>query len=571
MLETHLGNYEGEVERELQDIASRQVIPRIWARDHTVWRDDPSEVSNRLGWLDIAQRMGVEVPALRDMADATRAEGLSRVVLVGMGGSSLAPEMFAAVFGPDPSCEGMQLTIADTTDPDGIAALSGDLDLRGTLFIVATKSGGTVETVSLYRYFFRALVQQLGAAEAGRHFVAITDAGSALEAIAERRGFRAVVHGDPNIGGRFSALSAFGLLPAELVGVDVHRLLRGAERMAAACGPDVAAVDNPAARLGAALGVLAQRGRDKLTLLLPSGVASFGDWVEQLLAESTGKDGKGILPVVHEPAAGLSAYGPDRVFVRLVLGDQQAWDDKLQQLHDAGHPVITLGVADRYDLGAQIFLWEMATAVAGHVMKIQPFDQPNVESAKVRARQALEEYRRRGSLPALEPLVTGESLTIYGDDRAGPADGVSAALDDFLVRLGAVEGAYIAIQAYVAPGSDVDAALRDLRAALWERTGVAVTAGYGPRFLHSTGQLHKGDGGKGLFLQIVSRPRLDLPIPDSADGDESSVSFGVLKEAQALGDRQALIDAGRSVLRIDIGHDVGDGLLRITNLCMNRS
>jgi hypothetical protein len=374
----------------------------------------------------------------------------------------------------------------------------------------------------------------------GQHFMAITDPGSRLAQVATDHHFRAIFLNDPNIGGRYSALSFFGLAPAALVGLNLEMLLERAEIMARMCGQQV---DNPGALLGAALGKLALAGRDKVTLVISPAVATLGDWIEQLIAESTGKEGKGILPVVGEPLGQPEDYGEDRFFVHLRLRGEDSHGGAIQALVEAGHPCVEILLDDLYDVGGQFFLWEFATAVAGHLLEINPFDQPNVEAAKVLARRMVSEYQEHGVLPVSE---------------AAPLSG--QVLEDFLAH--AQAGAYIALQVYVQPTPDLDDALLALRTALRRRTRLATSVGYGPRFLHSTGQLHKGDGGRGLFIQITHDPAEDAPIPDEAGSQVAVLNFGILELAQALGDRQALRDAGRQVLHFHMGTQ-GAGAVRM--------
>jgi hypothetical protein len=417
------------------------------------------------------------------------------------------------------------------------------LDPARTLFLVSTKSGGTVETLSFFKFFYNWTAEALGDDAAGEHFVAITDPGSKLAELAHRYHFRATFLNDPNIGGRYSVLSYFGLVPAALVGVDVETLLQQALTMACNCEPCNCPVDgdNNGAWLGAVLGELALAGRDKATFVLSPHIESFGDWVEQLIAESTGKEGKGILPVVGEELGSPDVYGDDRLFLYLRLDGDDSYDAAVQALEGAGYPVVQLRLRDLYDLGEQFFLWEMATAVASYRLGINPFDQPDVEAAKVLARGAVAAYAETGKLPE--------------DVPATPAAGE---LIGFL--LAAQAGDYIALQAYVQPTAEIDAALQALRWRLRQRLKLATTVGYGPRFLHSTGQLHKGDTGNGLFIQITAESPHDVPIPDEAGSAESSMTFGVLEMAQALGDKKALTAAGRRVIRFHLGDDVASGL-----------
>jgi len=538
------GDHRREVEDILQKMTDSSILPRIWNGDHTVWKPKPDEIVNRLGWMHIADNMRGEIPRLERLTGSLWKEGYRQALLLGMGGSSLAPRVFRSTFGTRE--EHLDLAVLDSTDPDAVLACAGAVDPARTLFIVATKSGGTVETLSFFKYFYRRVREAVGSDKAGRQFAAITDPGSALAGMADKYGFRETFLNDPNIGGRYSALSFFGLVPAALVGVDLGILLNRAEAMMDRCGPGVPAGENPAAVLGALLGHLAATGRDKVTLVPSLPVDSFGDWVEQLIAESTGKQGKGILPVVGETLGPPGVYGRDRFFVHLRLAYDQTHDRALAELEKAGHPVIWIDLSDRYDLGGQFFLWELATAVAGHLMDINPFDQPDVESAKVQARRMVAEYQKEGHLPKVE---------------ASPV--TSAALKNFLSRAGA--GDYLALQAYLPPVDGIDRALAGLRLRLRDTYHLATTVGYGPRFLHSTGQLHKGDAGRGLFIQFVLENAGDADIPDRPDAPESSVSFGLLKKAQALGDRQALLDAGRRVMTFRLGENPIGQLNKLTD------
>ncbi len=533
-----LGDAQATVEAGLQALCRENVVSRIWSHDYTVWKPEPPEITNRLGWLTIMETLTPSVERLRTIATALPAEGFTSVLLLGMGGSSLAPELFQKTFANHASAAALRLVVVDTTDPDAIRAAEESVDLRRTLVVVSTKSGGTVETLSAFKYFYNRLLAEVGAESVGRHFIGITDPGSKITELAARYGFRDVFLNDPNIGGRYSALSFFGLVPAALVGVDVAELLA---RASAAAGNatlnDCAAIgDNHAAFLGAALGLLDLAGRDKVTFLTSPALTSFGDWAEQLIAESLGKEGQGVLPVVGEPPAPVETYGADRLFVHLKLVGDRTHDRFVAELAAAGQPIITLQLKDLYDIGGQFVLWEMGTAIAGHFLGINPFDQPNVEEAKIKARAVVAEYAAQGSLPA------GEFAPLE-----------AAKLREFLSH--AKPGDYVAIQAYVQTTPATDAALQALRQAIHLRTGLATTVGYGPRFLHSTGQLHKGDRGNGLFIQFVSDAQQDVDIPDEAGADASSMSFGVLKQAQALGDARALRDAHRRVIAFQVGTD----------------
>jgi glucose-6-phosphate isomerase len=509
-------------------MTTQGILGRIWAHDHTVWQPEPDEITNRLGWLHLPKTMTEELGRIQRFTDSVRADGFTHVLLLGMGGSSLAPEVFSQTFGP--THEGLSLAVLDSTHPDAVLAQTRQLDYTRTLFIVSTKSGGTVETLSLFKYFYNQVAGTSAGETAGSHFVAITDPGSTLVNLAETYHFREIFLNDPNIGGRYSALSFFGLVTAALIGVDIERLLKRAQTMTGTAG------DKSGALLGAILGESAKNGRDKMTLIASPEIASFGDWVEQLIAESTGKEGNGILPVVNESPGRPEDYGSDRLFIYLRLGNDQTHEQALNKLAVAGYPVIEIELADRYDIGQQFFLWEMATAVAGYRLGIHPFDQPNVESAKKRATAMVDAYQKQGQLPESE----GQPLT-------------PEALTEFLKQ--ARPGDYIAVQAYVQPTAEIEAILRAYRLKLRNQTKLAVTLGYGPRFLHSTGQLHKGDGGNGWFIQLTSDAATEVPVPDTAGAEGSSITFNVLILAQALGDKQALEDAGRSVIRFHLGHE----------------
>jgi transaldolase / glucose-6-phosphate isomerase len=491
-----------------------RVPKRIWARDPTVWKDDPNtpEIRDRLGWLTVGEAMAQQVKALDAFRDEVRAE-FSRVVLCGMGGSSLAPEVLWRTFGASPGYP--SLHVLDSTDPRAVRQAERGGDLAKTLFIISSKSGTTQESDSFFRYFWERTGRR------GSQFVAITDPGTSLEKLAGERGFRRAFLNPPDIGGRYSALSFFGLVPAALIGIEVETLLHRAHRMAEACAACVPVLENPAAWLGAILGEGALAGQDKATFVLSPGIASFGLWAEQLIAESTGKEGKGILPVAGEPLGLPDVYGRDRVFVSMALAGEAdtGIESRLAELEKAGHPVVHLRLDDRYDLGQEFFRWEFATAVAGAVLGINPFDQPNVAESKANTKAVLAK-------------------------RSAPSPAASAAeLEKFLA--GIKPGDYLAIMAYLPPTPENDRRLAAIRLRLRDRLRAATTLGYGPRFLHSTGQLHKGGPPVGHFLQIVDRVRDDLPIPGEPFG------FGELEAAQAEGDLVALRGRGRPAIRID--------------------
>jgi transaldolase/glucose-6-phosphate isomerase len=545
MVTARLGEYQAAVDAALEGLRSQNIMSRIWANDHTVWKPEPTEIVNRLGWLGIAEKMYQELPRLENLAKEVREVGYNHTLLLGMGGSSLAPEVFRKTFG---IADGfLDLSILDSTDPVAVLVYAERLDLSRTLFIVATKSGGTVETLSFFKYFYNRVAEAIGVEHAGEHFVAITDSGSRLDELAQKYHFRDTFLNDPNIGGRYSALSFFGLVPAALLGVDLRLLLERAMAVSCNCLDCNCPVegDNYGALLGTVMGVLAKAGRDKLTLVSSPSLASFRDWIEQLVAESTGKEGGGILPVVSESVGSPDVYGDDRLFIYMKHAGEDSLDQAVQDLEDSGHPIVRVSLRDRYDLGGQFFLWEMATVVASHHLGINPFDQPNVEAAKVLARQMVAAYRETGELPESE--ATPLSPTV---------------MRSFLG--GAETGAYVSVQVYAGVSPTIDQALTALRLRLRELTGLAVTVGYGPRFLHSTGQLHKGDAGKGLFIQITADTPVDAPIPEQAGKDDVSMTFGTLIMAQALGDGQALKEAGRKVIRFHVGEDVVSELNALT-------
>ncbi len=518
---TMSGESRSIVDRALADLERNHIVSRIWKRDQTVWRMDAGEIADRLGWLDIIGYMESRISTLEDFATDVRQAGFQNVVLLGMGGSSLGPEVMRRVFG---SVTGYpHLIVLDSTVPAWIRHITGSIDPQRTMFLVSSKSGTTIEPLYLYRHFRKLVEEAVGAREAGAHFAAITDPGTPLARMADEEGFRRVFLNPPDIGGRYSVLSYFGMVPAALIGVDVRLLIARAQSMNQASSESVSASENPSAGLGAFIGSLAADGRDKLTLVAPSAVAPVGLWVEQLIAESTGKEGKGIVPVVGEPMAGTADYGRDRAFVSIRLESDE--DPSIQQavtgLRGAGHPTMTITMRDIYDLGAEFFRWEFATAVAGYLLGIHPFDQPDVQAAKDASQSILEQYRQRGRLPEVA------ATTQVTDLLQGP-----------------LEGKYLGIMAYVGESPDLERAVSDLREAVVRRYGIATTFGYGPRYLHSTGQLHKGGPASGLYLQILDSHLPDVAVPDQP------CTFGVVADAQALGDLQALQSLGRVVASV---------------------
>jgi RpiB/LacA/LacB family sugar-phosphate isomerase len=532
--------HEAAAAAERDRLQARRVVAGLWAADPRAFTPDPAHdksIRNRLGWLRSPDEMQpvVDSGELARLVAEVRADGYRHAVLLGMGGSSLAPEVLCKTFG---AAAGLDFTVLDSTDPDAVRAVVGAVDLARTLFLVSSKSGGTIEVRSFERFFWQR-TSELG--EPGRHFVAITDPGTELDRMATDKRYRAVLRNAPDIGGRYSALSYFGLCPAALLGIDLGSLLARARRMAQACRNEVIAA-NPGADLGAHLAAAARAGRDKLTLVTSPELATFGSWIEQLVAESTGKLGKGILPVDGEALGGPEVYAPDRLFVVIQLagGAPAADEAAVTALRAAGHPVVELTLVDRYDLGAEFFRWEVATAVAGAALSLNPFDEPNVTEAKQATGKLLEAYARDRRLPEAPAVAPDAPEVLAHIDRAGPGD-------------------FLALCAFFLRTDRRHALLERVRLACRARRRVATTLGYGPRFLHSTGQLHKGGPATGVFLQLVGTApaERDLPVP----GDP--FTFGVLRDAQALGDFQVLQAHGLRALRVQLGADLEAGLERL--------
>lgn len=512
----------------MEELDHNRIVDRLWEKDHRLWKDQPTEITDRLGWLTVHERMREQLDGLRDCVAETKAMGVTDVVLLGMGGSSLGPEVLRASFG---QAKGFpRLWVLDSTVPGWVRSVTDALTPSNTLFLVASKSGGTIEVMSLFAHFWE-LVHKATKHRTGDHFIAVTDPGTGLERLARDHGFRRIFTNPPDIGGRYSVLSLFGLLPAALLGLDVSKLLDRAAGMAAQCKTQNPIEANPGAYLGTVMGSLAKSGRDKVTVITSPALSTFGLWVEQLLAESTGKEGTGLIPVAQEPVLRPTSYGDDRLFVYLRLQkDRNATlDRQIQALRNARQPVIQLDLRDRYDLGAEFFRWEFATAVAGHLLGIHPFDQPNVQESKDNTNQVLSVFQSTRQLPELL--------------RHSPAQ----AAKDLITRLKA--GIYVAILAYTTPSRPFEQAVARLRKTLVARHHVTTTFGYGPRYLHSTGQLHKGGPATGLFLQLIDRMAPDLPIPGK------SFSFGTLARAQAAGDLQSLRTHHRHALLVPLGRD----------------
>jgi transaldolase / glucose-6-phosphate isomerase len=515
---------------------------RFWKLDPTLWpAAPPGDVATRLGWLHLPELMHEELPRLLAFAQEVRAAGIRHVIVLGMGGSSLAPDVFGELFGGQAGFP--ELLVLDSTHPDAVRALRERIDLAHSLFLVSSKSGTTLEPNSFYRYFADA-VRATGE-EPGPHFVAITDAGTPLEKLATTDGFRATFRALPTVGGRYSALTMFGLVPAALAGVDVTALLDRAWTMSEACAATVPVPENPGLTLGAVIGELAAHGRDKLTFYASQNFAPFPIWVEQLVAESTGKIGKGIIPIVDEPRAGPEHYGADRLFVEIQEGGMPDADlaAHIARLDSAGFPIVRIRMPGAIEIGEEFFRWEMSVASAGAIIGIDPFDQPDVELAKDLARQAMAAPAGGGA---------GANVTTVSVDDAEVLAAAARAWRD-----SAKPGDYIGIQAYLAPTQETTAALAQMRARLLDRLNVATTFGYGPRFLHSTGQLHKGGPNSGMFLQIIDTPNVDVPVPGM------DYTFGTIIRAQSLGDYLALKQKGRRLLRVNVGSDALRGIERL--------
>ena len=516
-----IGTSISDIEAALVGLDRDDIVGRMWHKDHTVWRTEPAEIANRLGWLSVADLMSEQVPALQSFALEVKDAGFRYVVLLGMGGSSLGPEVLRQTFGS--AKEYPELIVLDSMIPASVRSVKEAIDPAKTLFIVSSKSGNTTEPLALFQYFKALVVVAIGKEKAGQNFIAITDPGTPLGKLAEDEGFRRIFLNPSDIGGRYSVLSYFGLVPAALVGIDIMMLLDRSDSMREACASCVPVHDNPGAWLGACMGTLALKGRDKLTLITSPGISSFGLWVEQLIAESTGKDGKGLIPVAGEPLMEPAHYGDDRLFIflRLQDDDNSEIDNGVERLRASGQPVLILDMRDKYDMGGEFYRWEFATAIAGRILGIHPFNQPNVQQAKDATERVLQEYTASGNLPSVETARYAAELLTKAE-----------------------KGTYLAIMAYMHETPGADKALMELRRKVVERYGIATTLGYGPRFLHSTGQLHKGGPDTGLFLQITVDHEQDVPIPGKP------YTFGVVADAQAVGDLEALRSLGKHIIRV---------------------
>ena len=548
------------VEAALDDWQENRKVKRLWARDPSLWTSKDED--KWLGWLDIVDEQRKTNRRFTNFAAEVRDVGFTHALLLGMGGSSLCPDVLAKSFG---HVDGFpELHVLDSTDPQQVKAADDKIDIANALFFVSSKSGSTLEPNIFKQYFFARTKEVVGKENAGNHFIAITDPGSKLRQEAEQDHFRKIFLGVPSIGGRYSALSDFGMAPAAAMGIDVTRLLDAANEMVVACGANSSAKNNPGAILGAVLGTAHNHGRDKITIIASPGVYDLGAWLEQLIAESTGKNGRGLIPVDRETLAAPHAYGEDRVFgyLRLSTAPNAQQDANVAALEKAGQPVITISVEDVYSLGQEFFRWEFATAVAGSIISINPFDQPDVEASKVETRKLTDQFERTGSLPSETPFFESDGIKLFADEKntsdlklfAGEAS-VGGYLKAHLDRLQSHD--YFALLAYVEMSAEHEQLLQAARHAVRDAKHVATCLGFGPRFLHSTGQAYKGGPNSGVFLQITSDDARDLPVPDQ------KYTFGIVKAAQARGDFEVLAERGRRALRVHLGDDVPGGLARL--------
>ena len=548
-----------DVAQAVNDWRANGKVRRLWQRDASLWTN--TDEAQWLGWLDIAEKQIERVKDFAKLADEIKKEGFTDILLLGMGGSSLAPEVLEKTFGHTKGFP--RLHVLDSTDPAQVKAFEDEVDLAKTLFIVSSKSGSTLEPNIFKQYFFERAKETVGAEKAGSRFIAITDPGSHLQKEAEADKFRYIFHGVPSIGGRYSALSNFGIVPGAAAGLDIAKLLDRTEEMVQACAASVPVEKNPGVMLGIILGCAAKSGRDKVTIITSPAISDLGAWLEQLLAESTGKQGKGIIPVDRERLSTPAIYGKDRIFayLRAESAPDSDQDAKIAELEKAGQPVVRISVADIYDLGQEFFRWEIATAVAGSIIGINAFNQPDVEASKVETRKLTSEYEKTGSLPAEKPFFEQAGIKLFADPKNASAlaeGNLGHRLHTHIDRL--KPGDYFALLAYVEMNPEHEALLQEIRLAIRDSKQVATCLGFGPRFLHSTGQAYKGGPNSGVFLQITCDDAHDLPVPGQ------KYTFGVVKAAQARGDFQVLADRGRRALRVHLGKDVETGLSELVTI-----
>ncbi len=546
------------VKTTIADWQSGGKMKRLWDRDASLWTGD--DESKWLGWLDIVEEQTAHQDEHDKLAKEVRQRGFEHILLLGMGGSSLCPEVLRMTFGRIPQFP--NLHVLDSTDPAQVKAFEHQIDIAKTLFIVSSKSGSTLEPNIFKQYFFERTKQTVGATKAGSHFIAITDPGSKMQQVAEGDHFLHVFFGRPSIGGRYSALSNFGMVPGAAIGMDTRKFLSRAAEMVRACGPGTSVEENPGAALGIILGTAANAGRDKVTIITSPGISDLGAWLEQLLAESTGKIGKGIIPVDREALTSPDIYGNDRVFayVRLENGVDADQEAKVAAIEKAGHPVVRITMADTYELGAEFFRWEIATAVAGAIIGINAFNQPDVEASKIATRNLTSEYEKTGSLPAEKPILEDSGVKLFTDDKnaadlakaAGGDKSLVGYLKAHLSRIKA--GDYFAVLGYIQMNAEHEQGLQKIRHSVRDKKHVATCLGFGPRFLHSTGQAYKGGPNSGVFLQITCDDAVELPVPGQ------KYTFGIVKAAQARGDFQVLAERGRRALRVHLGSNLKAGL-----------
>jgi glucose-6-phosphate isomerase len=559
IMEYALGEIAERVTQAVEGATTEDLARRIWRKDATLWKDDEASqkvIRNALGWLTVPDEMIGVVDELAEFADLIRQRGFQTVMVCGMGGSSLCPEVFARTFGHQPDYP--ELLVLDSTDPDVLADLLKRIDIQKCLFVIASKSGSTTEPNTFYKFWYDQLSRHT--ASPGANFIAITDPGSPLVDTAASLGFQRTFLNQVDIGGRYSALSYFGMVPAALMGIDIRKLLSNAKEAEQSCAPVMPPAKNPALQLGIIIGEAANSGRNKLTFVIEESIATLGLWIEQLIAESTGKEGKGILPVAGEELGDVSEYSTDRLFVSISIDEPSPETSaKLSELNRAGHPVIYRKLSDLYGLGTEFFAWEFATACAGWRLGINPFDQPNVQESKDATKELLSTFVNHGSLPEQKKLVADDLITIYSEDAGNLSETSSLqAIRSFLTSVKPND--YIALLNYTEETAAIDEELQKIRSTLRDTTRCATTVGYGPRFLHSTGQLHKGGPDTGVFFQITANDAVDFAVPGEP------YTFGILKQAQALGDFRSLAKRGRRAIRVDVGNDTLRGLARLHQL-----
>jgi len=549
------------VKTHIDDWRANGKVRRLWQRDASLWTN--TDEAKWLGWLGVTEEQTARLRDFRQVAEDVKGAGFTHVLLLGMGGSSLCPEVLKMTFGKLTAFP--ELHVLDSTDPAQVKSFENRIDLSRTLFIVSSKSGSTLEPNIFKQYFFERAKEVAGPGKAGSQFIAITDPGSKMEQVARSDHFRHIFHGLASIGGRYSALSDFGVIPASAMGLDVAKFLDRTEDMVQACASSVPVEENPGAVLGVVLGAAHTLGRDKVTIITSPGISDLGAWLEQLLAESTGKDGKGIIPVDREQVGEPRVYGKDRLFVylRLETAPDAAQDTKVTALENSGQPVVRISLGDTYDLGQEFFRWEIATAVAGSIIGINPFNQPDVEASKIATRNLTSEYEKTGALPEERPLIDRDGIKLFTDTKNAEALAKAAGNDQSLVgflraHLNRVQtGDYFALLAYVQMNCANEDKLQAIRHMLRDSKRVATCLGFGPRFLHSTGQAYKGGPDSGVFLQITCDDALDLAIPGQR------YTFGIVKAAQARGDFQVLAERNRRALRVHLGEDVQKGLVTL--------